>query len=136
MTQQLYNNKILIIHGPNMNLIGHRIKGMTLDKLNKHLRNLVKEGGFEVKFFQTNAESDGVNLIQRHRNKIKGIVLFPGSWQKSAYAIQDSLEILSIPFITISTGEKVNLLKGLENFDKDNMLKRCTNGINFLLESL
>ena len=71
--------KILVIHGPNMNLLGLRKKGkrgrITLDKLNRHLRKFATETELSLIIFQTNDESRAVNYLQKQRKKIKGIFL-------------------------------------------------------------
>ncbi len=118
---------ILVIHGPNMNLLGHRKieanPNITLDKLNKNLRKVANGLELKLKIIQTNDESRAVNIVQRQRNKICGLLLFPGPWQKSAYALQDTLELLSIPFVTISLGDKVEVLQGLKNFEEVDIYK-------------
>ena len=111
--------KILVIHGPNMNLLGLRTKGdgskITLDKLNRHLRKTARKTGLSLTIIQTNDEGRAVNHLQGQRKKIKGILLFPGPWQQSGYVIKDTLEILSTPCIIISIGEKVSILKEMKN---------------------
>ncbi|MBC8256414.1 MAG: type II 3-dehydroquinate dehydratase [Candidatus Marinimicrobia bacterium] len=127
MTQKPMQKNILVIHGPNMNLLGHRKieanPNITLDKLNKNLRKVANGLELKLKIIQTNDESRAVNIVQRQRNKICGLLLFPGPWQKSAYALQDTLELLSIPFVTISLGDKVEVLQGLKNFEEVDIYK-------------
>ena len=120
-------HKILIIHGPNMNLLGLRKRGdksrITLDKLNRHIRKSAREIGLSIAIIQTNDESRAVNHLQNQRKKIKGILLFPGPWQKSGYVIKDTMNILSIPCITISLGENVGVFKGLKNVEESDIYK-------------
>ena len=129
---------ILIIYGPNMNLLGLRKVGdrvgITLDKLNRHLREAANERGLSITIFQTNDESRAVNQLQRQRKKIKGILMFPGPWQQSGYVIRDTLEILSIPYITISLEEKVNVLKGVMNIEGKDIYKSIENALSALAE--
>ena len=129
---------ILIIYGPNMNLLGLRKVGdrvgITLDKLNRHLREAANERGLSITIFQTNDESMAVNQLQRQRKKIKGILMFPGPWQQSGYVIRDTLEILSIPYITISLEEKVNVLKGVMNIEGKDIYKSIENALSILAE--
>ena len=129
---------ILIIYGPNMNLLGLRKVGdrvgITLDKLNRHLREAANERGLSITIFQTNDESRAVNQLQRQRKKIKGILMFPGPWQQSGYVIRDTLEILSIPYITISLEEKVNVLKGVMNIEGKDIYKSIENALSTLAE--
>ena len=119
------SDKILVIHGPNMNLLGIRTKGkgqhLTLDKLNRHLRKSATKHEIELKILQYNDEGRAVSTIQRMRNKIKGILLFPGPWQYSGYVLQDTLNILSLPFVTVSTGERVEIIRGKKNYTDKNI---------------
>ena len=129
---------ILIIQGPNMNLLGLRKVGdrvgITLDKLNRHLRKAANERGLSITIFQTNDESSAVNQLQRQRKKIKGILMFPGPWQQSGYVIKDTLEILSIPYITISLEEKVDVLKGGMNIEGKDIYKSVEKALDSLAE--
>ena len=134
------NPKILVIHGPNMNLLGLRKKGdgggLTLGKLNRHLRKVSTEIGLSLVVFQTNDESRAVNYLQKQRKKIKGILIFPGPWQKSGYVIKDTLEILSIPYITVSLGEKTDVLKGIKNIEETNIYKSAGKALNKLAKQM
>jgi 3-dehydroquinate dehydratase-2 len=110
-----------------MNLLGHRkieaSPNITLDKLNKNLRKVASRLELKLKIVQTNDEARAVTIVQRQRNKFCGLLLFPGPWQKSAYTLQDTLELLSIPFVTISLGEKVEVLQGFKNIEKEDLYK-------------
>ena len=121
MTQQQSHKKILVIQGPNMNLLGHRYKNtkITLEKLNTHLRKTAKK--FNVKLFiiQTNEESKATNALHRQRNKICSVLLFPGPWQQSGFVLKDALELLEIPYITVSQGEDISLFNGIDNIKGD-----------------
>ena len=132
------NNKILVIHGPNMNLIGLRKQEegdkITLDKLNRHLRKTSREIGLSLTIIQTNDESRAVNHIQSQRKEIKGILLFPGPWQQSGHVIKDTLDIISIPCITISVGEKISILKGIKNIEEQDIYKSSEKGLIWLAE--
>ena len=133
-------NKILVIHGPNMNLIGHRNKRnkskITLDKINRCLRNEANKLNQELKIIQTNEEGKAATILQRQRNKIHGILLFPGPWQQSGYVLKDTLEILSIPFITISLGEESDVLQGIDNILEEDIYKACEIALGHLAESV
>ena len=122
-----HSSKIVVIHGPNMNLLGFRTKGsqehITLDKLNRRLRRTASKYELEIKIIQSNDEGQTVTTLQRMRNKIVGILLFPGPWQHSAHILKDTLEILSIPYVTVSVGEKENILKGIKNIEEKDIYK-------------
>lgn len=140
MTQKPTQKNILIIHGPNMNLLGHRKieanPNITLDKLNRILRKVAKRQEVNVNIFQTNEEARAVTIVQRQRNKICGLLLFPGPWQKSGYVLKDTLALLSIPFITISLGEKAEVLKGLINIEEADIDKASELAFAHLLDSI
>jgi len=124
MTEHLNPKHILIIHGPNMNLLGHRKittnPNITLDKLNRRLRKVASSLNMKLKIIQTNDEAKAVSVLQRQRNKAVGILFFPGPWQKTGYVLLDTLNLLSIPFVTVSVGEKTEVLQGLHNvYDAD-----------------
>ena len=140
MIKKDQKNKILVIHGPNMNLIGHRNKRnkskITLDKINRCLRNEANKLNQELKIIQTNEEGKAATILQRQRNKIHGILLFPGPWQQSGYVLKDTLEILSIPFITISMGEESDVLQGIDNILEEDIYKACEIALGHLAESV
>ena len=124
----------MVIHGPNMNLLGLRTMKtkarITLDKLNRHLRKVATDKGLQLVIFQTNDESKAVNKLQKQRNKIRGILLFPGPWQKSGHTIKDTLEILSIPYITVSLGEKEDVLNGIKNIEETDIYKSAEKALS------
>jgi len=90
----------------------------------------------KLKIVQTNDEARAVTIVQRQRNKFCGLLLFPGPWQKSAYTLQDTLELLSIPFVTISLGEKVEVLQGLKNIEKEDLYKASESALVHLSDSV
>ena len=67
------NHKMLVIHGPNMNLLGLRKKGdgggITLDKINRHLQKTAREIGLSLTIIQTNDEGRAVNHLQSQRSQ-------------------------------------------------------------------
>ncbi|MBI45577.1 MAG: hypothetical protein CMG66_05390 [Candidatus Marinimicrobia bacterium] len=98
--------KLLILHGPNMNLFGIRSskKGerITLDKINRFIRHYVRNTNLDVKIMQTHNESKAVSYIQKNRKKIDAIIITPGPWIYSGYILLDLLYILNIPYTVIS----------------------------------
>ena len=139
MTQKPTQKNILIKHGPNMNLIGYRYKrnksSVTLDKINRCLRNEASKLKQELKIIQTNEEGKAATILYRQRNKICGILLFPGPWQQSGYVLKDTLELLSIPFITISRGEEAGVLRGIDNILNEDIYKACEIALGHLAGS-
>ena len=95
--------KLLIIHGPNMNLFGIRSskKGdnITLDKINRHLRKFVRDKKIELKIIQTHNESKIVSYLHKNRKNFNGIVLMPGAWQYSGYVLKDTIDLIELKTI-------------------------------------
>ena len=67
---------------------------------------------------------------------IKGILLSPGPWQQSGHVIKDTLDILSIPCITISLGENAAVLKGIKNIEEANIYKSSEEALTYLAETI
>ena len=100
------------------------------------LRKTAKKIGLSLTIIQTNDESRAVNQLQNQRRKIKGILLFPGPWQQSGYVIKDTLDILSIPCITVSIGEKEGILKGMKNIVGTDIYKSSEKALSALVKLL
>jgi 3-dehydroquinate dehydratase II len=99
------NPKILVIHGPNLNLLGLRdpaIYGkLTLDKLNRLLRQKAKAIGAELKIYQFNDEGRIITTLQRQRNKVDGVLINPAAYTHYSIAIRDTIELLKIPVVEV-----------------------------------
>lgn len=94
--------KILILHGPNINLIGkYSSNNATLGKINRALREEAKQFNFELTIFHFIEEGKFLRQIQRRRKTIDGIIFNPGALAKSCYTIKEIIEILEIPLIEI-----------------------------------
>ena len=133
---------ILIIFGPNLNLIGlwgsEKNKTVTLDKLNRHIKKLVRNKDVKLKILQTHSETKAVSYIQNNRKKIDAIILVPGPWQYSVYSLADLLELIGVPFITIAFKIKdyIKLLNGFENLIDDDLTRAFENAINMIGKKL
>ncbi len=97
--------KILIIHGPNLNLLGEREKEvygqLKLDQINSQLEKEAKVLGVSVDFFQSNAEGELVTQIQQARKKFDGIVMNPAAYTHTSVAIRDAIAAISIPVVEV-----------------------------------
>lgn len=97
--------KILIIHGPNLNLLGDRetdVYGkLTLTDINQELAKLAKELKIEIEIFQSNIEGEIVNAIQNAKGKILAIVINPGGYTHYSVAIRDSISAVKIPTVEV-----------------------------------
>ena len=96
---------LLLINGPNLNLIGKRepsIYGLkTLEDIQEDLLNLASELDAKLKFFQSNSEGEMIDCIQNSVGSIDGILINAGAYTHTSIALRDALLGVSIPFVEI-----------------------------------
>ncbi len=101
--------KILVINGPNMNMLGVRepdIYGKeTYADLVEKIRSYADEKGVEVDFFQSNHEGAIVDIIHEAYGKIDGIVINPAAYTHTSVAILDALKTVGIPTVEVHISE-------------------------------
>jgi 3-dehydroquinate dehydratase II len=99
------NNKIIIINGPNLNLLGEREQSqygsITLNQLEENCQKKSKELDIKVEFAQSNIEGELVNLIQNSRNKFDGMIINAAAFTHTSVAIRDALDIFKKPIIEL-----------------------------------
>ncbi len=97
--------KILVINGPNINMLGIREKGLygsgTYADLLEQITAYCKQKEVEVEFFQSNHEGDLVDTIQAAYQKIDGIVINPAAYTHTSVAILDAVKAVSIPTVEV-----------------------------------
>ena len=95
--------KILVVHGPNLNLLGRRqpdVYGtVTLDEINSRVTRRAQELGVEIECFQSNSEGDIISFLQGAAASSQGIVINPGALGHYSYALHDALLDTGIPSI-------------------------------------
>ena len=99
-------NSVLIVHGPNLNLLGQRepeIYGVeSLDDINRRLVEAAAEAGVDAHCFQSNHEGEIVDRIQQAAHeKVDFIVINPAAYTHTSVAIRDALAAVKIPFIEV-----------------------------------
>ena len=122
--------KILVIHGPNLNLLGTREPELygadTLDSVNQSLNDIAKENQTELQTFQSNVEGDIVTAIQNAvADGIDFIIINPAAYTHTSVAIRDAFLATSIPFIEVHLSN----VHAREDFRKHSYLSDIANGV-------
>ena len=98
-------NKIIIINGPNLNLLGEREQSQygsdTFEELKEKCLKKSKEIGLEVNFTQSNLEGEIVNIIQEARKEYKGMIINAAGFTHTSVAIRDALSLFKKPIIEL-----------------------------------
>ena len=96
---------LLLINGPNLNLVGKReptIYGsQTLEDIQEELLTLACELGTKLRFFQSNSEGEMIDCIQKSVGSIDGILINAGAYTHTSIAIRDALLGVSIPYVEV-----------------------------------
>ena len=99
------SNNILIINGPNLNLLGQREQSqygsITFEKLKNNCLKKAKEINISIEFSQSNIEGEIVTMIQDAKNKFDGIIINAAGFTHTSVAIRDALEIYKKPIIEL-----------------------------------
>ena len=99
------NNKIIIINGPNLNLLGEREQSqygsVTLDNLKEKCVKKSTELKIDAEFFQSNIEGEIVTKIQEARKKFDGMIINAAGFTHTSVAIRDALDIFKKPIIEL-----------------------------------
>lgn len=98
--------KILVIHGPNLNLLGTREPSIygaaSLDEINSKMESLASSQGVELTFFQSNHEGDIVDVIGRSaKDGFLSIVINPAAYTHTSVAIRDALSAVGLPAVEV-----------------------------------
>ena len=122
------NNKIVIINGPNLNLLGEREQSQygseTFDKLKEKCLKKTTELKIEAEFFQSNIEGEIVTKIQDSRKNFDGIIINAAAFTHTSVAIRDALDIFKKPIIEIHMS---NIYKR-EEFRKKSLISDVVTG--------
>ena len=99
------HNKIIIINGPNLNLLGEREQSQygsaTFEQLKEDCLEESKKMGIELEFTQSNIEGELVNLIQDARKKHDGMIINAGGFTHTSVSIRDALHLFKKPIIEL-----------------------------------
>ena len=121
--------KILILNGPNLNMLGTRqpeIYGhINLREIESACKALANELQVEVNFAQTNYEGELVSLIQKANGEYEGIIINAGGYSHTSVAIRDSLALFSGMIIEVH----ISNIYGREEFRHTSMISSISNGV-------
>lgn len=97
--------RVLILHGPNLNLLGTREPGiygtLTLEEINRNIEALVLELGGSASFLQSNTEGALIDAIHSAVGNYDGIVINPAAYTHTSVAIRDAFSATGIPFVEV-----------------------------------
>lgn len=97
--------KILVILGPNLNMVGVREKGVygdeTAESISEQIASYAKSKGFEAEIFQSNHEGDLIDKIHSSRDNFDGVIINAGALTHYSYALRDAIACVKIPFVEV-----------------------------------
>jgi 3-dehydroquinate dehydratase-2 len=97
--------RVLVLHGPNLNLLGSREESVygtvTLGEINASLSKLSSELGLELDIRQSNHEGELVTWIQEARSRCQGIIINPAAYTHTSIAVRDALSAVEVPAIEV-----------------------------------
>tara|TARA_A100001011_G_C14316697_1_gene848290 strand:+ start:4880 stop:5287 length:408 start_codon:yes stop_codon:yes gene_type:complete len=132
------NQKILILHGPNLNLIGIKSKQegttLTLSKINTNLRKIASKQGVKLKIIQTHSQNKANKFIHSNRNKALGILIIPQSWNNYGFILKESLELLEMVYISIQFDNTKSIFNNIV-YNRD-PLKAYSAGLEKLIKRI
>ncbi len=122
-------NKIIILNGPNLNLLGEREKdqygNVTLKEIENNCKDYANLNNINLSFFQSNLEGELVNQIQKSRNDQDGLIINAGGYTHTSVAIHDALKLLKIPIIELHISNVYNR----EEFRHKSLISKVANGV-------
>ena len=121
--------KILIINGPNLNLLGDREESkygkVTLEELKKNCESHAKLIGFKINFDQSNIEGEIVTMIQNAKGAFDGIIINAAGYTHTSVAILDALLAIKLPTIEVH----ITNIYNREEFRKKSLISKAATGI-------
>ena len=122
-------NKIIILNGPNLNLLGEREKekygNITLRDIEKNCKEFASKNNIDLTLFQSNIEGELVEEIQKARKEHHGLIINAGGYTHTSVAIHDALKILKIPIIELH----ITNIYNREEFRHKSLISKTATGI-------
>ena len=115
--------RFLIIHGPNLNLLGERepdvYGALTLHDLNAQIEEWCQQLGIDSKYYQSNHEGELIDFIHENRKWAHGIIINPGAFTHYSYALRDAIAGVQLPTVEVHLSDIFNR----EDFRKISVIK-------------
>ena len=122
-------NKIIILNGPNLNLLGEREKNQygsfTLNEIESVCKEFASKNQIDLTLFQSNLEGELIEKIQNSRKDHDGLIINAGGYTHTSVAIHDALKILKIPIIELHISNIYNR----EEFRHKSLISKVASGI-------
>lgn len=120
--------KILVLHGPNLNLLGVRqpkIYGkLSLDQIDERLKQRANQLSVEIEIYQSNHEGELIDIIHKNMSMVDGIIINPGAFTHYSYAIRDALAATNLPVIEVH----LTNIYSREDFRKNSVIAPISRG--------
>ena len=121
--------KIIILNGPNLNLLGEREKekygNITLKDIENNCKEFAKDNDIDLSLFQSNIEGELVEEIQKARKNCHGLIINAGGYTHTSVAIHDALKMLKIPIIELH----ITNIYNREDFRHKSLISQLATGI-------
>ena len=121
--------KIIILNGPNLNLLGEREKNQygsfTLSEVEKNCEKFASKNNLIISFYQSNIEGEIVEKIQNSRKDQNGLIINAGGYTHTSVAIHDALKIIKFPIIELH----ITNIYNREDFRQKSLISNVANGV-------
>ena len=121
--------KIIILNGPNLNLLGEREKNQygsfTHSDVEKNCKEFANKNNLNISFYQSNIEGEIVEKIQNSRNDQNGLIINAGGYTHTSVAIHDALKIIKFPIIELH----ITNIYNREDFRHKSLISKIAKGI-------
>ena len=122
-------HKIIVINGPNLNLLGEREKekygSVVLKDVENNCLDYASKNDLDLTFFQSNIEGEIIDIIQKSRENQDGLIINAGGHTHTSVAIYDALKILNIPIIELH----ITNIYNREDFRHKSLISKTATGI-------
>ncbi|KEA46079.1 type II 3-dehydroquinate dehydratase [Campylobacter mucosalis] len=121
--------KIMVIQGPNINMLGSREPAtygtMSMEDIHKQMKIVADQSGVDIEFFQSNFEGEIVDKIQECLGEADGIIINPAAYSHTSIAIRDALSAVGLPTIEVH----ISNVYRREEFRQKSLISPVSNGV-------